>query len=165
MENELTLLFIEEHKIITGLLFIIALTGLIRLYMVTKGLSKKAHFKGKIKGTERMIWDMELKCHQIRIEREEMRKAYDNSLASVEALKVSVENFKGTKDDKGTLEDELTRAEANSKKLQDKLETLDKDLVGITPRNQYPDGVTGQLQQIDMLKDVIVLLKDYIKKV
>ena len=149
------------------LLFIIAIAEVSRLYVTYKNTSKKNHFLQKLEGVGKMIWDLEFKLFKTREIREDVRKEFDFMNERIVTLKANIENFPKDKDEaeKKTIEDNLVRAERDSSRLANQLKAIDLETDGSKPTNEYPDGVTGILQQIESLKELETMLKSWIKKI
>lgn len=144
-----------------ALLALIAIFEGLRMYWTYRPVSKKDHFKQKLEGTTKMIWDMEFKRHKTRELREGVRQDYDgakNKLFQIE------EGLKGNpdKETKDKLEDAKPLAERDLKRFEAQLKMLDLEIEGSKPTNEYPDGVNGVDHQIDSLHSLTKMLKDYI---
>ena len=144
---------------ITTLLAVIAAIQLARLLIMIVPITKKKHFKDKIKGTERLLWGYHLKQFQTELIKEEKRVEYDQINAKVDTLKKLIAADKNNKDAVSDLE----KAEHASGQLKKQLVNLDAQLYGIRPSQEYPEGVSGLKDQIESLKDLVYTLKQYVK--
>lgn len=149
------------------LLAVIAIVQVWRLVSLVKPLSKKAHFKQKQQGTERMAWDLEFKVFKTKEIREEIRTEYDFMKQRVDSFNKQLEKLDKKKDkeefDKTT--DTLALAERDRDRLEGQIAQLDLEMNGSKPTNQYPDGVQGIYDQIDSLRELVGMLKSWSKKV
>lgn len=158
-------------NIIIALLSIIALSEIARLFLTHKKVSKKAHFKNKLEGTKRTLWDFEFKTFKTRELREDIRQEYDFMKSRITTLQQQisqVEAKNGEKRDKWSdeekhLDDQLELATNDLNRLEDQIKALDLEINGSKATNQYPDGVQGLNSQIDALREVTELIRDYIK--
>jgi len=150
--------------LITILLAVIAVTEMTRLVMTHKNISKKAHFKEKLKGTGRMIWDLEFKKFKIREMREDVRKEYDFTKARISSLENEMEGFKGDKEEKARMDDQMVLAKRDLERFESQLQSLDLEINGSKPNSQYPDGVSGLNDQIESLRALCEMLQAWAKE-
>lgn len=157
--------FLNTINMITALLSIIALSEVTRLVLTHKTTSKKAHFKQKLDGTQKMIWDLEFKAHKTREIREDIRKEYDFMLSRIATLETTIATWPKDKDEgeRKRLEDQKVLAERDAERFKAQLKNLDVEIEGSKKCNEYPDGATGIVQQVDSLVELQGMLKNYIK--
>lgn len=151
--------------LITILLAIIAFSEITRLVLTHKKSSKRDHFKQKLIGTKKMLWDFEFKLFKTKELREEIRQEYDFMKSRIATLQAQYDGWPEDKDpaEREKIKDQITLAEKDKEKLENQVNGLDLEMYGSKPTNQYPDGVQGITNQIDALREVIGLLKDHIK--
>lgn len=156
-----------------ALLAVIAFSEVGRFYLTYRRPTQKQHFKQKLEGTTKMIWDLEFKVHKSRELREEIRQQYDSNkqrLANIEdRLKVMPVPKEGeqmpeeVKVEYGKLIDDKNILETKIKDGERQLQIIDVEIEGMAPTNENPDGVTGILYQIDSLKEVQGMIKEYLR--
>lgn len=144
------------------LLGIITAVELYRVWTMNKPLSKRAHFKSKLRGTKQMRWDREFQAVKTMGIREDLRKEYDHMQSIVDNFDKKIKN-KMTEDENGSVKDQKTRAEADRDRLLGQMQQLDVEVNGTKPTEQYPEGHTGINQQIESLIEVEGMLKNHIK--
>lgn len=129
---------------------------------------KWRYFKKKLRGVEKMIADFEFKRFKTLEIREEIRQEYDQSKARLEVLNTQIkqQQEKPTmeKDEIARLDDRKVLLERDIKKFEDQLKGLDLEVYGCAPNQDYHDGVQGINQQLDALRELVVMLKNYIKE-
>ena len=118
---------------------------------------KKRYFKGKLKGVKRLIWDLEFKRAKTQMIREEIRQEYDNDKSKLAILE---ERIKKQKDKK--LDDEKVLLERDIKNFEKQMDGLDIEIKGSRKTVDFPDGIQGVNQQIDALRELQEMLKEYI---
>src|SRR3990167_1908629 len=148
---------------ITALLITIAITEISRLFLTHRKMSKKRHFKQKLDGTERMIWDLEFKTFKTKEMREDVRKEYDFMNARIEAIDATIKNLQKDGGETKRAEDQKVLAERDRDRLKEQIKQLDLEVNGSKRTNEYPDGVSGIGDQVDGLKTLQGMLKDHIK--
>lgn len=149
--------------IVIGLLTIIALSSINRIWIVLKPFGKVAYFKGKFKGTERLIWDLQFKRFKTLEIREDVRKEYDYMQSRIASIEEDIKNFKGEKADKAVLEEKKILAEKDRDRLKNQVDQLDAEVYGAKPSQANPQGVIGLDEQMDSMVELKGMLKDYIK--
>lgn len=127
--------------------------------------SKKAHFKNKLLGTYRLIWDLEFKVFKTKEIREGIRQEYDNMSSRIASLEDQIKNWPSDKDqgEKARLEDQKVIAARDRDRFQHQMASLDAEVHGLKPSNENPNGMVGILEQIDSLRELAGMLKDHIK--
>uniref|UniRef100_A0A6H1ZTC4 Uncharacterized protein n=1 Tax=viral metagenome TaxID=1070528 RepID=A0A6H1ZTC4_9ZZZZ len=118
-------------------------------------MTQKNYFKQKIEGVQKAIWDFQFKRYKTQTIREEIRQGYDNlkSKLSVFSAKTNTE----TSPEKQALEKEI------EKSIQ-QMKVLDIEINGSGSSQEYPEGIQGVNQQLDALRELQEMLKDYIKQ-
>lgn len=151
-------------NIISITLIIIAVAQVWRVWQLVRPETKKRHFKMKLAGTEKMIYDLEFKVYKTKEIREQIREEYDFMCSRIHGYE---EQLKGKldKEDKKVVENTLEKAKTDRDRLKAQVEHLDIEINGTTPNERYPDGVTGTYQQIDSLRELTGMLKSWIKNV
>lgn len=147
------------------LLCLIASLELLRVGLPYWPVSKKSHFKQKRGGVEKMIWDLEFKIFKTREIREDVRKEYDQAKSRLSILQEQIDNWPPDKDegDKKVLEDKLVLLKRDIERFEAQLKSLDLEVEGSVPTKDYPDGVQGIKHQIDSLRELKLMLRDWIK--
>lgn len=129
---------------------------------------KKKHFKGKLRGAQKMIWDLEFKRFKTLEIREEVRQEYDaqKSKLSIIETQIKAEKEKPTlgKDEFKRLEDAQVITKRDAERFMAQMIQLDVEVNGSVPTEQYPDGVTGINAQLDSLRELVAMLKQYIAR-
>ena len=122
---------------------------------------KKRHFNKKIRAVEAMIIDLEFKKFKAREIREEIRQAYDTDKARLSALDTQIEITK----DKAVLANLKDTKEVLDKKIGDyekQINGLDLEIIGSKKTSDYPDGIQGINDQIEALRELVKMIKNYI---
>lgn len=140
------------------LLGIIACSEISRLILTHKKTSKKSHFKQKLEGTQKMIWDLEFKIFKTREIREDIRKEYESMQSRIQSYKQQI------KDGVKGLDDQLILAERDAGRFLGQIKQLDLETEGSKPTSEYPEGVIGIGHQIASLRELQEMLKSWIKK-
>ena len=152
---------------VTILLGIIALSEITRLIFTHWPVSKKRHFKLKLKGVEKMIYDLEFKTFKTREIREDVRREYDQSKARLSVVEEEIKNWPADKDqgDKARLVDKTDLLKRDIERFEAQLKALDLEVSGSKPTKDYPDGVQGINHQIDSLQELKIMLKEWLKNI
>ena len=147
------------------LLAIIAVAEVMRLVLTFKPVSRKQHFKQKLAGVGKMIWDLDFKVFKTREIREDVRREYDQQKARLSTLEEQIKNWPKDKDegDRKRLEDQVVLINRDIQRFEAQLKQLDLEVSGANPNNEYPDGVQGINHQIDSLQELKVMLKEWIR--
>lgn len=151
--------------IITILLAIIAISEVTRLVLTHKKGTKKEHFKAKLDGVEKMIFDLEFKIFKTKEIREDVRKEYEFMKSRIATLTSQIENFPKEKDqaEKARLEDDKVRAERDATRFEAQMKNIDSEIYGEKPTADNPNGIAGITDQIDSLRELKGMLKSWIK--
>ena len=147
------------------LLIIIAVIELARLGLVVRPLSKKRHFKNKLKGSRQTRWDLEFKVEQTKKIREDIRVEFDFMNSSVATIEKEIAEFKGEEGDKAKLEDRLVLAIRDRDRLLKQIASLDVEISGAEKSAQHPDGAQGILQTIDSIREIEGMVESWIKSI
>jgi len=149
------------------LLLVIAASEVTRLVLTHKKVTKKEHFRQKLEGTQKMIWDLEFKAFKTREIREDVRQEYDFLKSRIATLEAQIENWPADRDEaeKQTLVDQKARAEVDRDRFEEQMKRLDVEVEGSRPTNEHPDGYDGIVQQIESLQELVGMLRDWVKKV
>jgi hypothetical protein len=133
---------------------------------------RKKYFLSKIKGVDHMILDLEFKRFKTQEVREEIRDTYDAKKAQILAIeeRQKLEGAK-TKDDKtkmsegdfNRLADDITRLEIDRDRYLAQIKDIDLQLNGAKPSPENPDGAQGMEDQLEALRELKDMLRDYMK--
>lgn len=150
-------------EILIGAIFVIEL---IRLVSVYKKETPKSHFKGKLQGTQKMLWDYQFKKFKTLEIRESIRQEYDFMKSRLATLDGQISQFPedGNKDEKARLDDQRALAQRDADRLEKQLQALDLEVYGSKPTNQYPEGVIGIEDNIKSIIELIEMIKNHLKK-
>ena len=134
--------------------------------------AKHRYFRKKLQGVRCMILDLEFKRFKTAEIREEVRQTYDQCKGKLLSLETTIKQEK-EKDKKAPgkmadgdvarLEDETVRLKRDIERYEAQIKGMDLDVNGSRATNEYPDGVAGINQQLDSLRELEGMLKDYIK--
>jgi prefoldin subunit 5 len=128
---------------------------------------KKKYFKKKLEGAVKMTWDLEFKREKTLMIREEIRSEYDALQAKLHIVDTQIkalpEDKKKWTDEQKRLDDDKVIFERDIARYKEQMEGLDIEVNGANKSNQYPEGVNGINQQIDALRELQEMLKQYIK--
>lgn len=152
-------------EIVIALLAVIAGAEVYLSYLIIRKPSKKRYFNGKLQGTRNMIWDFEFKVFKTREIREDIRQQYDQMLSRIEGYKTQLENWPAEQpeEDKKRVEDLRTLAERDAERFLKQMQMLDAEIEGVKPTVENQGGQVGVSEQIDSLREVEGMLKDYVK--
>lgn len=130
---------------------------------------KYRYFLQKKRGVEKMIEDLCFKRSKTQMIREEVRQEYDKSRAKLDILQTQIKAQKETptmeEGEIKRLDDQEVLLKRDVERYEAQIKMLDLDVQGTKPTNEYPDGVTGINHQIDSLRELQVMLKEYIKQI
>ena len=130
---------------------------------------QKRYFSKKLDGVQKMIWDIEFKRAKTQSIREDIRVEYDNmksKLSTLEAqIKTQKENPTIEAGDIARLDDQKVLLDKDIERLLGQMKGLDLEVEGSGRTNEYPDGVQGLNQQIDALRELQIMLREYIKQI
>ena len=128
---------------------------------------QKKYFKQKLYGVQRMIWDSQFKRFKTLEIREDVRQEYDKSKARLEITETQVksqkENSTMEAGDVAKLEDQIVMVKRDIKRYESQLKAMDLDVFGSKPTNEFPDGISGINDQLDSLRELQIMIKEYIK--
>ena len=129
---------------------------------------QKKHFKDKLQGVQRMIWDLEFKKAKTQSIREDIRVEFDNLKGKLNTLETQIETQKKTPTmeagDIARLDDNKVLLDKDIERLLGQMKGLDLEVSGSKKTSEYPDGVQGIDQQLDALRELQLMLKAYIKE-
>lgn len=123
---------------------------------------QKKHFKSKLIGVQRMVWDLEFKRFKTREIREEVRQTYDNQKSRQFSLKEQLNNKELKKEELANIKDEIERLDVQLKRYEEQMKGLDLEVEGSKPTNELPDGHDGINQTLDSLRELQQMIKSYI---
>lgn len=125
--------------------------------------AEKKHFKEKIKYMDVQIWNLEFTRFQISQIRESIRQEYDQLRSRKEAinstLKTEKDEVKITE-----MKDQLEKVENGEKVMLQQMQDKDIQVNGCKECEQFPDGVQGLNEQIEVARMTQQLYKDYLKR-
>lgn len=153
--------------IITALLVVIAATELIRLTSLLKPDSKRSFFKNKLKGVQHMIWDLQFKKFKTLEIREDIRKEYDSMQSRIATIDNQIGNFPddGNKDELKRLSEAKDLAMRDIERFKAQIDQLDAEVNGQSANEYNPEGTIGIVHNIDSLRELEQMLKDWIKTI
>lgn len=153
-----------EIAIVALLAGILSLEGY-RMYLAIRPTSRKKHMQDRLRGTRNMIWDLQFKVFKTREIREEIRQEYDQMKSRIATLDERIKNWPKDKDegDRKRLEDDKVRVERDAGRFLKQMQGLDLEVEGSKPTQELPDGHQGITDQIDSLRELEGMLKDYIR--
>lgn len=145
-------------------LTIVALCELYRLYYIFRPAprSKRSHFKGKLKATREMRWDLEFKVFKTRELREGVREDYDNSKAKLFQLEKQRDAIPAGSKEREPIQKQVDILAEDCKRYEGHMKTLDVEISGANPGEEYPEGAIGAVDQIQSLQELEKMLIDYI---
>ena len=120
---------------------------------------KYRHFEKKLRGVECMIEDLCFKRAKTLMIREDIRREYDNLKQKVDVIDTQLKQNKNP-----TLEDQKVLITRDTERLEAQMKGLDLEVNGSKQTNEYPDGVQGISQQLDALRELSQMVKEYIKQ-
>lgn len=130
---------------------------------------QKEHFKQKLEAVQKTIWDVEFKREKTKMIREEIRVEYDITKSKLEVLNIKIKSEKEKptmpEGDIARLDDEKIRIENDLKRYEGQMKDLDIEINGCKPNQDYQEGVVGINQQLESLRELLIMIKDYIKKI
>lgn len=127
---------------------------------------KKQHFKKKLEGVQRRIWDVEFLRSEYKATREGFRTEYDRLKELQDAANVRIAAEKEKEDPDKTIIEQLTklkeRYDPDMEQLKKQMDNMDLLIEGPAPAGspQQPINTT-----LDGLRSVMVRLKEVIKKI
>ena len=127
---------------------------------------KKQHFKKKLEGVQKRIWDIEFLRSEYKATREGFRVEYDRLKELQDAANVRIASEKEKEDPDKTIIEQLEklkeRYDPDMQQLKKQMDNMDLLIEGPAPEGspQQPLNTT-----IDGLRSVMVRLKDFIKHV
>ena len=149
---------------------------------------KRRYFKNKLRGVEKTICDLEFKRFKTREIREEVRQEYDHAKAGIAALEAQIRaqkanpdqvcpkhsptpgkegpcecEYKGplSKDEVERLYDKIELLNRDSGRYLEQMKGLDLEVSGSGPTEEYPEGIQGINQQLEALRELKAMIKDY----
>ena len=147
------------------LLFVIALVEILRLVIPYLPTTEKRHFKQKMEGVQKMVWDLNFKIFKSREIREGIRVLYDQNKARLSTIETSIKDWPKEKDigDRKRLEDQVVLLKKYIERNESQLKSLDREITGEKPSPEYPEGMQGINDQVDSLQELKQMLKDWTK--
>jgi hypothetical protein len=133
---------------------------------------KYRYFLKKLRGVESMIQDLLFKRFKTAEIREEVRQTYDQKKAKLLSVETTIKHEREKTDgrqnkmaegDIARLEDEVIRLKQDIERHEMQLKGIDIDVNGSPRTNEFPEGHDGINQQLDGLRELSGMLKDYIK--
>lgn len=127
--------------------------------------AKKKHFIKKLADVEKTIWDLEFKRFKTREIREEIRVEYDQTRARLAPLEEALKT-KDKKKDKADIEEiekQIAAVTEDANRYLAQMQHIDVEVGGSGVTENYPEGVQGINQQLDALRELQQMIKEYIK--
>lgn len=126
---------------------------------------KQRYFKKKLRGVESMIEDLLFKRFKTLEIREEVRQEYDNQKSKLAVLDVQIKSREPTlkKDELAKLADQKVLIERDIERYLGQMKGLDLEVHGSRATNEYPEGVQGINDQLESLRELVGMLREYIK--
>lgn len=129
---------------------------------------QKKYFKDKYDSIQKMIWDFEFKREKSKMIREEIRVEYDNNKSRLELLEAQIksqaEKPTMSKDDIARLDDDKVKIEKDIERYKNQMKDIDLEIDGSQPTEELPNGQIGINHQLDSLRELLIMVKEYIKK-
>jgi chromosome segregation ATPase len=129
---------------------------------------QKRYFQSKYDGVKKMTWDLEFKRFKTKEIREDIRAEYDGLKSKLSILDEQIKSEKDKptmkKGERARLKDKKTIFERDIKRYEDQMAGLDMEIQGSKATEELPDGYQGINQQLDALRELEGMVKDYIKK-
>jgi len=127
---------------------------------------KKKYFIDKLDAVEKTIWDLEFKRTKTRSIREEVRVEYDTTKARLELINNQIKEQKEKptmpEGDIKRLDDEKILIERDLLRYESQMKSMDLEVSGSQPNKDYPDGVIGIDHQLESLRELKGMIKEYI---
>lgn len=127
---------------------------------------QKAYYKNKLKGFQRMIWDLELQRFTNGSLREQAREEYDQLMSRKDALEkqeppkdITVEQAEEFKNNMDNVKKEV---EEKINSLKEEMDMYDVLLHGKAPSSEDNRYIEGINNKIDTVRSTIQKTKDYI---
>jgi chromosome segregation ATPase len=149
-----------------SLLAVVALCELYRTFLGTLPLTKKAHFKRKLEGARTMVWDLQFKVFKTREIREDVRQEYDFVKSRLQSIEKQIQEWpsEGDPEELARVKDSKELAERDLARFQQQMLQLDLEVEGAKPSVDLPNGYEGITMQIDSLRELEGMLKDWIRE-
>ena len=141
---------------------------------------EKKYFKIKSEAVQRMIWDLEFKRFKVSVARERTRHTLDGANAKLQIIETKISSLppdqsswtdeqKRILDEKTLLVqdiDGLRNGDGSVARMgyKDMLKDMDLEIHGSGKTQEFPDGVNGIAQQIEALRDLQSVLRQYLKQ-
>lgn len=129
---------------------------------------KKKYFKEKLDAVEKTIWDLEFKREKTRSIREEVRVEYDTTKARLELINNQIKDQKEkptmSEGDIKRLDDDKVRIERDLTRYESQMKSMDLEVTGSQPTSELPDGHIGIDHQLESLRELKGMIKEYITK-
>lgn len=151
-----------ELYIVILLAGILTMDG-IRFWRTHRHANKRDYFKGRLRATQQLVWDLEFKLFKSREVREEVRRDYDSMVQRVLSFEKTIAEWEGDEAERKRVEDQKVLAERERDRFLAQLKMLDREMEGAKPSAEDPEGATGIIQQIDSLREVQGMLRDWIR--
>jgi len=126
------------------------------------------YFKKKLQNVKYAILDQEFKRFKTLEIREEIRQNYDNIKSRIILLQEQYDKEKEKnelpKEDLEAIKDKITKSEAERDRLEQQIKGLDREVYGAKPTAEEPDGFDGIEQVLESLRELVDMIRDYMKK-
>jgi len=126
------------------------------------------YFKKKLQNVKYAILDQEFKRFKTLEIREEIRQNYDNIKSRIILLQEQYDKEKEKnelpKEDLEAIKDKITKSEAERDRLEQQIKGLDREVYGVKPTAEEPNGFDGIEQVLESLRELVDMIRDYMKK-
>lgn len=132
---------------------------------------KYRYYCKKLRGVQCMIEDLVFKRFKTAEIREEVRQTYDTQKAKLLSIETSIKHEREKTENKmpegdiARFEDEVVRLKQDIERYEAQIKGMDIDVNGSNPTNEFPEGHVGINQQLDSLRELEGMVKDYIKNI
>ena len=128
---------------------------------------KKKYFKKKLNGVKCMTWDLEFKRAKTAQIREDIRREYDGVSARLHIIDTQIkalpEDRKNWTDEQKRLDDQKVLLEKDKENYISQMKGLDVEINGSQKTNEFPEGYNGINQQLEALRELQTMLREFIK--
>lgn len=128
------------------------------------------YFVKKGKAVEKMAMDLEFKRFKTLEIREDVRREYDHKRSRKEILAQEIEKeskpggLKETNvDEFNRLNDQMDLLNRDIERHQAQMQDLDNQVNGLPKSAENPEGVQGIKQQLDALRELKEMIRDYVR--
>lgn len=128
---------------------------------------KYRYFLKKLDGVNKMYEDMLFKRFKTLEIREEIRQEYSMQQTRLEVIETQIKAQKDkptmTEEETKTLNEQKTLVENDINRFREQMKSLDIEVQGSKPTEEYHEGIQGINQQLDALRELQGMVKGYLK--